>query len=299
MNTRSPPRQLRAVAPTQIEPGRPKIILFGRPGAGKTYGALDFPQPYYIDTEGGAKQDQYRKKLIASHGGYLGPEQGSREFSAVVDEVKSLATVEHRYKTLIIDSISEIYNTVITDEAERLGDKDAFGASKKPATRLTMQLLNWINRLDMNVILIAHEKPEWGVDAKGNRAEVGKTFDAFEKVGYALDLALHIRNPGANVRLAQVVKSRFDSFPMGESFTWSFDEFANRYGPEIIAKDAMHIELASPEQVAALTQILSERRDGDDLKAAGLKRASAETLDELTTDQAARWIESLTRGKAA
>jgi GTPase SAR1 family protein len=85
MNTRSPPRELRAVAPTQIEPSRPKIVLFGKPGVGKTFGALDFPQPYYIDTEGGAKQDQYRKKLIASNGGYLGPDQGSREFSTVVD----------------------------------------------------------------------------------------------------------------------------------------------------------------------------------------------------------------------
>ena len=72
----------------------------------------------------------------------MGPEQESRDFATVVEEVKTLATVDHRYKTLIIDSISEIYNTLITDEASRLGDKDAFGASKKPAVRLTMQLLN-------------------------------------------------------------------------------------------------------------------------------------------------------------
>lgn len=298
MNTRSPPRQLRAVAPTQIEPGRPKVILFGRPGAGKTYGALDFPQPYYIDTEGGAKQDQYRRKLIASHGGYLGPEHGSRDFATVVDEVKALATVEHRYKTLIIDSISEIYNAVISDESARLGDKDAYGASKKPAARLTMQLLKWIHDVDMNVILIAHEKPEWGLDAHGNRAEVGKTFDAFEKVGYALDLALHIRNPGANMRLAQVVKSRFDAFPMGETFPWSFDEFAERYGQDVIAKDAMHITLATADQVHELNLILSERRDGEALKERGLKKASAETLDELTTEQAGVWIETL-KQKAA
>jgi hypothetical protein len=161
-----------------------------------------------------------------------------------------------------------------------------------------MQLLNWINRVDMNVILIAHEKPEWGVDANNNRAEIGKTFDAFEKVGYALDLALHIQNPGANMRLAQVVKSRFDAFPMKDTFPWSFDEFAARYGRDIIAKDAMRIELATPEQVQELTLILAERRNGDDLKAKGLNRAGAETLDELTTEQARSWIESLNK-KAA
>ena len=101
----------------------------------------------------------------------------------------------------------------------------------------------------MNVILIGHEKAEWGVDNKGQRAEVGKTFDAFEKVGYALDLCLNIVNPGQNIRIARIVKSRFDNFPMGESFPWSFDEFAERYGRDIIAKDAAFIELATPEQV--------------------------------------------------
>ena len=86
------PKQLKAVEPTQIEPSRPKVLIYGRYGSGKTHAALDFPQPYYIDSEGGAKQDQYRKKLIASRGAYFGPEQGSRDFAAVIEEVKTLAT---------------------------------------------------------------------------------------------------------------------------------------------------------------------------------------------------------------
>jgi hypothetical protein len=287
-------RSLKAVKPTEIAPVRPKILIYGKYGSGKTHASLDFPSCYYVDSEGGAKQDQYRKKLIASGGVYFGPEQGSRDFAAVVEEVKTLATVKHPYKTLIIDSLSAIYNSAISDEAERLGSKDAFGASKKPATRLTMQLLNWVNRADMNVVLIAHEKAEWGM-ANGSREEIGKTFDAFEKVGYELDLCLNILNPGPNVRIARIVKSRFDSFPMGETFPWSFAEFASRYGEDIIAKEAAPIVLATAEQVKELTFILEERKDGEDLKAKWFKAANAESLEELTTEQAAKCIAALSK----
>ena len=49
--------KLKAKDPVNAEPSKPKMLIFGKPGVGKTWGALDFPSCYYIDTEGGAGAD--------------------------------------------------------------------------------------------------------------------------------------------------------------------------------------------------------------------------------------------------
>src|ERR1700733_12615163 len=95
--------KLKAVDPKAAEPSRPKITIFGKPGVGKTWGALDFPNVYYIDTEGGADLAHYTDKLKKSGGVYFGPEQGASDFETVIEQVKALATEDHSYKTLLID----------------------------------------------------------------------------------------------------------------------------------------------------------------------------------------------------
>ena len=42
--------KLGAIDPKAAEPSRPKITIFGKPGVGKTWGALDFPSVYYSNT---------------------------------------------------------------------------------------------------------------------------------------------------------------------------------------------------------------------------------------------------------
>ena len=69
--------KLKAVAPKAAEPSRPKVLIFGREGIGKTWFSLQFPSVYFIDTEGGANRDHYTDLLEKAGGVYLGPEQGS------------------------------------------------------------------------------------------------------------------------------------------------------------------------------------------------------------------------------
>lgn len=242
--------KLKAVDPKAAEPSKPKVLLFGKPGAGKTWGSLDFPNVYFIDSEGGANLDHYTDKLKKSGGVYFGPEQGSRDFATVIEEVKTLATEDHPYKTLVIDSISEIYNDEIAKEQKRLGDKDAFGASKKPATALSRELISWVKKIDMNVIIIAHEKAEW---FKGE--QVGSTFDAFDKIEYILHLALQIAKQGDS-RVARVKKSRLQGFPDGSVFPWGYAEFAERYGRDVIEKKGTAVKLATTEQLKELKELL-------------------------------------------
>ena len=86
--------ELLAVPPKTVKPHKPKVLVYGPPGAGKTWVSLDFPAVYYIDTESGADLDDYQEKLFNSGGGYLGQDQGSLDFDVVIAQIKALATLK-------------------------------------------------------------------------------------------------------------------------------------------------------------------------------------------------------------
>src|ERR1700735_4833037 len=98
--TVKPRSRLKAVEPEIIEPKKPKVLVFGKPGVGKTWASIDFPNVYYIDTEGGADLDHYRAKLKSAGGVYLGPEQGSLDIDEMIIQIQALATEEHDFRTV-------------------------------------------------------------------------------------------------------------------------------------------------------------------------------------------------------
>lgn len=249
-------RALRASDPKAAKPSKPKILVFGKAGVGKTWTALDFPKAVLIDSEGGSNMPHYTDKLKASGGIYLGPDQGANDFATVLEEIITLATTKHPYRTLIIDSYSKLMGTAISAEYERMEKagrdmEKTFGAEKKPALNWTRRWLRWFEKLDMNVILICHEKDEYK-DSK----LVGTTFDGWDKLAYELHLALHIVKQGAS-RKARVVKSRLTGFPDAEVFEWSYASFAERYGRDVMETDATPAEMATAEQVKQYSDLLS------------------------------------------
>jgi hypothetical protein len=269
----------KAVKPTKTAPKKPQILIFGAPGVGKTFTALDFPNTFFIDVEGGATGRHYQKKLDESGGMYFGIEQGASDFKTVVDLVAELATTKHTYKTVVIDSISKLFNSEIAKEAERLakaGLKNEYAADKKPAVALTRRLINWISRMDMNVILISHEKAEYsGGD------EIGKTFDAYVKIEYELDLCLQIMKLGGS-RKAKVRKSRLEGFPDASLFDWSYKDFAERWGEDIIQSAPQAIELATPEQLATVNGLLENIKLPDGQIEKWFSTAKVESWDEMS-----------------
>lgn len=278
-----PPKKaskLKAVDPKAAEPSKPKILIFGKPGVGKTWASLDFPSVFYCDTEGGADLSHYTDKLKKSGGAYFGPEQGSLDFASVIEQVQALATEKHEYRTLVIDSISKIFALEIAKEGERLGDKNAFGADKKPAIAYMRKLISWLTRLDMNVVMIAHEKPMWGTDTKGERTEIGVTFDAWDKLEYELHLCLNIFKQGKD-RKARVTKTRLTGFPEAEVFPWSFADFAGRYGKDVIEQASKQIVLASPEQLAKVKNLLEIVKLPEGQVEKWFKAGGVETWEEM------------------
>ncbi len=292
--------KLLAVAPETVEPKKPKVLIYGVAGVGKTWTALDFPNVFYIDMEGGADLDHYRQKLKNSGGAYLGPDQGSLDFETVISQVEALTTEDHPYKTIVFDSITKLFNTAITDEQQRLGDKDAFGASKKGPVRQMNRLVRWINKCDLNSVLIAHEKDLYGM-INGSREAVGRTFDAYEKLEYDLHFVLRITKIGLGdnaKRFATVGKSRLTGFPEGAKFDWSYTEFAARYGKDVIEKEVQKVVLATPEQLAEITALLEVVKTPDGWQEKCFAKDGVESWAEMDTAAIDKFIQFL-KGKLA
>lgn len=282
--------KLKAKAPLTVQPGKTKAMIFGPSGVGKTWFTLSFPRPYYIDTEGGADLRHYQERLEAAGGAYLGPQEGSLDFDTVIDQMKSLSTEQHPFKTLIIDSVTKLYQTTIANESDRLGDKDAFGASKKPAIAWMRRLVNWTQKLDMNVWFVAHDSAEWGIDPKTcQRTEIGRLPDVWDKLIYELDLTLQAQRRGP-LRVAVVRKSRLLGFPDMDSFPLEYADFATRYGKDYIEGASKSMQLATTEQITEINRLLGVVKVTEQEIEKVLTKAGAEGWDELSTEQATATI---------
>jgi hypothetical protein len=95
-----------------------------------------------------------------------------------------------------------------------------------------------------------------------------------------------------------VKKTRMTEFPEGDVFPFNYEELSQRYGKVNLEREATTVQLATPEQVAALTELLSARKDGDDLLEKWLTKAMADTVEELPSDAADKCIAFLTSKKA-
>lgn len=271
---------LRAKNPKAAKQKKPKMLIAGPPGVGKTWGAMGFPNAYLIDCEGGATLSHYTDKLAKSGGVYMGPEDGANDFAVVVAEVRSLATTTHHYKTLIIDSYSKLFNTKVSDKAEAMekagSDMDkTFGREKKPAISYTRQMISWFDRLDMNVLLICHEKDVWE-DGK----VVGKSYDGWDKLAYELDFTLQIFKQGTS-RKARVGKCRLSQFKEGEVFDWNYETFASRYGKDVIEADHQAVAPATAEQVELVRGLAGLYKLDDETKVKWFEKAGVETWAEM------------------
>lgn len=284
--------KLKAHDPETAEPSKPKVLIYGAPGVGKTWFALSFPAVYYCDSEGGANLNHYTERLTKAGGKYLGPEDGANDFEVIIDQAKALATEKHKFKTFVVDSITKPFISAIAAESERLGDRNAFGADKKPAVGAMRRLINAIHRLDMNVVFIAHEKTEWGILKNGERGEIGKGPDVYDKLAYELHLCFQVIKQGPQ-RTAIVKKSRLIGFPDGDQFALDYDSFAGRYGKDIITKEAKQIALCTPAQHDEMQRLIALLKVDAETVEKWMAKANADSLKELNNVQAQKVIDSL------
>jgi hypothetical protein len=217
---------------------------------------------------------------------YLGQRDGALDFNFVIEQMQALATEKHPYKTFIVDSITKLYQTAIANEQEILGEKDAFGASQKPAIAGMRRLVNWAQKLDMNIWFVAHEMAEWGADPKsGQRTEIGRVPDVWDKLIYELHLTIQAVKRGP-ARIAIVKKSRLLGFPDLDQFPLEYDDFAKRYGKDYIESATHQITFATAEQIAEITRLLSVVKTTEQEIEKVWTKAGVESWNELSTEQA-------------
>jgi predicted ATP-dependent serine protease len=165
---------LRAKKPEAVQK-RLKLFMFGPAGVGKTTAAIQFPNSYIIDCERGTENYD---KLITNSGSAVFQ---TTDIQEVIQEVKALLTERHDYRTLVIDPITTIYNDLL-DKCEQQVGAD-FGRHYGAANKTMKRLANLIMALDMNVVITAHAKPEYGQ----NLAKIGYTFDGWKQLDYWFD----------------------------------------------------------------------------------------------------------------
>jgi hypothetical protein len=234
---------LRAKKPEAVTK-RLKLFMFGPAGVGKTTAAIQFPKSYIIDCEKGAENyDQ----LITDSGSAVFQ---TTDIHEVIAEVKALLTEKHDYRTLVIDPITTVYNDLLEKCETKVGTD--FGRHYGAANKEMKRLANLIMALDMNVVITAHAKTEYGDNLK----KLGYTFDGWRQLDYWFDLVVELGKKGKK-RYAKVVKTRVASFPDDDVFEWSYDAILQRYDAQMIEKEATAMRLASPEQVREIKELLN------------------------------------------
>src|SRR5438046_1697115 len=191
---------LRAKKPEAVTK-RLKLFMFGPAGVGKTTAAIQFPNSYIIDCEKGT--ENYEKLINASGSAVL----QTTDMLDVIAEVKALLTERHEYRTLVIDPITTVYNDLLEKCEQKVGSD--FGRHYGEANKQMKCLANLIMALDMNVVVTAHSKKEYGDNLK----VLGQTFDGWRQLDYWFDLVMELGKRGRGKeakRVAKVVKTRTD-----------------------------------------------------------------------------------------
>jgi len=261
---------LRARKPEAVNK-RLKLFMYGPAGVGKTTAAIQFPNSYVIDCERGAENYD---KLITQSGSAVFQ---TNDINEVIAEVKSLLTVKHDYRTLVIDPITTIYNDLLEKSELKVGSD--FGRHYGAANKEMKRLANLILALDMNVVVTAHAKKEYGDNLK----LLGHTFDGWRQLDYWFDLVIELGKRGKK-RMAKVVKTRIDSFPDDESFEWSYEAIKARYDESMLEKESTAVALATPEQVGEIKALLSVVRLPEGTTDKWFAKAGVETWEDMPAD---------------
>jgi hypothetical protein len=265
-------RKLEAVAK------RLKLFMYGPAGVGKTTAAIQFPNSYIIDCERGS--ENYDKLITASGSAVF----QTTDMHEVISEVKSLLTEKHDFRTLVIDPITPVYNDLLEKCELKVGSD--FGRHYAAANKEMKRLANLILALDMNVIITAHAKKEYG----DNLRVLGQTFDGWRQLDYWFDLVVELGKKGKK-RFGRVVKTRLESFPDEDVFEWSYDAIKQRYDTNILEKQATALKLATPMQVKQLTELLAIVRLPEGTTDKWLAKAGVEDWEDMPADAIRKCIE--------
>ena len=278
-------KKLKAVKPSPVEK-RLKLLVYGPPGVGKTTAALQFPNSYIIDTEKGT--DFYSKTINKNDSAVI----QTSNVDDIKDELQTLLTTPHEYKTLVIDPITQVYNScqekwtrIFEKHAtnEKASETQDFGPRFWGRVKQDMKTIDRLSlALDMNVIWTSHQKDIYGP----GMTKLGVGPDAKKGDEYLFDLVFELKEINGK-RLAITKKERAEigeqKFP--SEFEWSYGNFLNLYGKEVISRSSNPTTLATSRDVEELKKLLEIVNIGDAIVTKWLTKANVDTFEEMTEAQ--------------
>ena len=246
------------------EKRRVKAVIEGLEGDGKTALSLLFPGPLWvIDTERGTNilKDKFFMVLSMNHMGGM---------AAALNEVKKN---EADIETLVIDSASPLWHDLVYQysqkKLQKRGTDDLSFNDWGPIKRQWTAFLNRLIDLDMNIVLTARLKDQYGKSNGGKMPEVvGMTADLEKSTVHLFDFVLRAhRQPNAKTKrddfFITVNKSRRDELPTGKRFNVTakngFDELFSPLinslstGVDPIPSETPLLEEEPASEVAPLT----------------------------------------------
>lgn len=275
--------KLKAVPASSVDK-RMKLFLWGASKAGKTVLALQFPAPYVIDMERGTDHygDLYKFDVLKTE-----------DVDLVIEQITALKTEKHEYKTLVIDSISVLWDAFQTKWTDIIaGVKDP--KAENPYYELSFgdwriinpewaALMRSLVDLDMNVIATAHSKVKY---KKGSMAVTdGDTFDSQKDTNYYFDteIQMYVRD---GVHYGVCTGDKSGKLPTFVEFEPAFDYFAGHYGSDQLNRPAKVVTLSTDDQRKRLLQLQEEKKITDSTLRKGLEGYQVKNTKSLTVTQA-------------
>lgn len=262
---------------------RLKLFMFSAFGVGKTTAAISFPRSYVID---GEKGTAHYSKLLDASGSHV---FHTTSIDDVTEEVRTLGSTKHDYRTLVLDPITTL-EADLMERVHKAYPKEGDMRKWQERDRTMRRLMTLILNLDMNVVVTAHGKVEYG-DAM---TKLGTTFDGWRRWPYAFDLVIELERRTRR-RVGIVRKTRIEAFPDGAEFDFSYAEVARRYGADAVERAAEPVAVASAEQVAALKGLIDTVKLEEGVVDGWLRKAGVDSLEDLPAAIADKCIEFVRR----
>jgi len=213
----------------EIKDYKLKVLIWGKPGVGKSRWALNSDKPLALDFENSTtlysnEFDFYRAVIDQSTAIKSKKDKSVKDVSnatlltkEIISEISN-GVYKDIVNTLIIDSATDLLDSIesilLTQYENKIGknlmqlnqlQKSKWYAYRRDNTR---RLLDRIIALDVNIIFTARSKIVWGTGQDGKTQPVGTQVDALEILESLVDVVIELtENKEINITKTRLSKS--------------------------------------------------------------------------------------------